>query len=316
MTAAVSSVPWTPKLVEDLLFRQFCKGEDVSSLLPVIPPAATPFAAANSVNGQSASAVPFLELDDALRALIRFSQNGPSVAGGTGGAPLSQRTAMNAPGTPGKGPTTGSAVGSVLLGGAANTGAATTTTPRTPISKPPLGTAKVNTAAAAPVAVLPAPSPGAASGAVKREPLGAVKATSPSVMTAAASSSDASRKRTRERLEWPATVPYDSALVSKSRSAVQHLTERRIAAQDGVDPDAIFRQPVEEFPIGPIFSKNHPDAVQELLTRTRGLSGDWRQDTFSLAEETLYKQSLGFTVVGPSQCQPTNMVGGCLVSSS
>lgn len=102
------------------------------------------------------------------------------------------------------------------------------------------------------------------------------------------------------RVEWPSDIPTNTSLKSKSRSQVAHLTAMRVAAQQCFDPDLIFQQPPGELPLHIIFA-DFPKALKS-LSAIRGSSGDWRDDCFTLEEETAYKKDSGVTHYGPSQC--------------
>jgi hypothetical protein len=100
---------------------------------------------------------------------------------------------------------------------------------------------------------------------------------------------------------WPGHVPTDVELKGDSRSKLQPTTQRRVAAQEGFDPDFIFQQPPGELPMSVIFAK-HP-AVVAKFRQPRGLTGDWANDTFTVQEEEQYKKELRFQRWGPSQAR-------------
>jgi hypothetical protein len=236
---------WSAPRVEELLFRQFMKNDDVSQDVPALP--------AKPAHGLYANP------NDSVAALIKFAQTTPAA----GAMNLSQKQNL-AGGTPMKPPMTPTA---------------STPTPRTP---KPLNASKANAVAGGP-----------------KTPT--AKRDRDDVMAApkTPSSKQAAAGAKRERIEWPAGVPKDSALKSNSRSAVQHLTERRIREQEGIDPDLIFAQEKGDFPLMKVFTA-HPKALKK-IHQVRGLSGDWSTDTFSVAEEAAYKASMHFTVTGASQ---------------
>jgi hypothetical protein len=92
----------------------------------------------------------------------------------------------------------------------------------------------------------------------------------------------------------------DAQGTRESRRLVERMTERRVAAQAHIDMDVFFRQDTRDMPLGQIF-RNHREALAA-VAHSRGLSGDWRTDTFTPEEELQYKTQ--FTVVGPSQVPP------------
>lgn len=230
---------WTPQLVEDLLFRQFMKGEDVSSMLPP-----TPHRVDQTV-----------VFDDTIKAVFKYTQTAPVQSNG----PLQQK--VNA-GTPHKG------------------ASMQPPTPRTP-----LGAKKQQTAGGQ----SKTPKADDKTRATDREEMPMPSA----------------KKNRRERAPWPAHAPLDSQLKSQSRSAVQPLTEKRVRAQETVDPDLIFQQNEGDFPLQTIFAA-YPDALRK-IRGMRGLSGDWRTDTFTAAEEAAYKKDMGFALQGPSQAAPAGL---------
>lgn len=121
----------------------------------------------------------------------------------------------------------------------------------------------------------------------------------PSVQKATANSPPPAKAK-RQRVEWPADVPTNQLLKSNSRSKVAHLTAKRVAAQQGVDPDLIFTQNRGDLPLNVIFA-SYPKALKS-VSAVRNASGDWRTDTFTVEEEVAYKRDLGYVHCGPSQC--------------
>lgn len=249
---------WTASRVEDLLFRQFMKNEDVTEQLPPAP---------GKLGAQASGA-------DSVSALLKFVQTTPasnalnqSAAGGklnqSGATPV--KSGLPTPKTP-----------TVLNKFKAN---AVAGGPKTPTAK--RDRADEEGAAAART---PPPGPKTPGAAQAKKPAAAGK---------------------REKIEWPMGVPRDDKLRSNSRSAVQHLTERRIRAQQGIDPDLIFQQDGSDFPLMKIFTA-HPKALKK-IHQVRGLSGDWQTDTFSAQEEDAYKADMKFEFVGPSQAMPRGL---------
>ena len=275
---------WSPQLVENLLFRQYMKGEDVSGS---IPPTPQPTEISDFMAQYEASA----------KMMLAFVKHVP----GSALAPTSSNVIAAASSKPiGSQPAQRAA-------GAANT-APSTPVPKTPVNKQQGGSnvdvksmqaaALVNAvnavaaAAAGANGALPPRTPKAKSDspAPKRErPNGEVSA-----------NSTPKNKAKKTRVEWPLTVPTNAQLKADKRSAVAHLTTARVKAQDGVDPDLLFAQPLGEFPLQSVFFK-YPEAMKSIAA-ARGLSGDWRNDTFTIEEEDLYKREMVFAHRGPSQC--------------
>lgn len=232
----MESAVWTPDLVEDLLFRQFIKDEDISRLLPP---------------GPSASNENYLErYDQTTRVLFSYVRNGPvtALASQNPNCPVGKLH----PATPIKG-----------------------FMAKTPATKP------VAPEYARPYTRTPTPS--------SRAPSVQKNVTSP-----------LAQRAKRVKVEWPADTPTNTMLKSNSRSKVAHLTARRVAAQQSVDPDLIFLQNSGELPLQAIFS-HFPKALKSVAA-ARNASGDWRNDTFTAEEEHAYKRDLGFVHVGPTQC--------------
>ncbi|KAL7696592.1 chromosomal passenger protein [Lotmaria passim] len=124
----------------------------------------------------------------------------------------------------------------------------------------------------------------------------------PSAMSPPKSGADSPQayRLKRQRVEWPLSVPTNQMLKSNSRSKVAHLTAKRVAAQQGVDPDLIFMQNSGDLPLDAIFAP-FPKALRSVAA-VRNASGDWRADAFTVEEEDAYKNDLGYTTRGPSQC--------------
>ncbi|AAZ12040.1 chromosomal passenger protein [Trypanosoma equiperdum] len=252
------SNPWNAKLVEELLFRQYEKGEDVSMLLP--PPPAL------SVDQY------LKEYEQSTKVLFAYVRNGPANA-------LTPQN-INNPRMYGGTPTKGSS----SMQRTGNQGGATCATTSS--------SSACGVDSKAQMQRHPRGLDGSQSAAPSL-PLTAGDA-------AAGQGSMAPPEHIRKRIEWPATVPTNSALKSNSRSRVANLTTKRVAAQERVDPDLIFMQNPEELPLHTIFAK-YPKAV-ESIAALRGGSGDWREDTFTEEEEILYKRELRYSHMGPSQC--------------
>lgn len=292
---------WTPQLVEDLVARQFIHNQDVSALRPPAP------LGARNVNvqqgaatkGHNASIVPF---SDATKQYMKFfnQQNVPPVVGS--GSPA---------------PTT------------------TTSTPQPqPLTSPSAAKAALNTASPRfqqqPQVYNNPPSSRSLSPQTK--PLGETNPPqhqqqqmfpSNNAMSAMMLQQQAPQrpdcvsacKNISANIQFPAHIPKNSDLMTKpdpndpkkSLCPSSQLTIQRILAQQRVDPDLIFAQPPKEFPLKEIFAA-HPSAL-ETIEKSRGESGDWRSDTFSRAEEAMYKREMGYDVIGPYQAY-TNNFGG------
>lgn len=255
------SLRWSPKLVDDLLFRQFCKNEDITASMPPVPEMQAP-----------------IELDDTLRSLVRFVQTGPVAITNNANMQLGGKLQTATPAKMAPPPLV-----------------APSSTPRTPNAKPPLSANRnANILNGAPTATQTGPA------TKPKEP----SPTTAPVARPAPLVGDVSKKRRREKIEWPQSVPVDAALKSKSRTAVEHLTEARCAAQSCVDPDLFFAQPPGEFPVMQVFGR-FPE-IKKMVSEIRTLSGDWLKDTFSAEEEREYKAAMGLTVIGPSQVFPVS----------
>jgi len=241
---------WSPQVVDQLLFAQFVKGEDVE--LP--PPVANP--------------PPPIMLSDSLRALNRYV-NAPSAAKGG-----------NAPGTPSR--------------------ANAPTTPRSPmggVRRNAPGGPRTPTAANKGPRPLPVANPtGDENSPTHSSAVGGVRGRANDMPAPAKKG-----PRSERRVPWPAHVPTDQQLVGKSRSQLQPTTVKRLMAQEHVDPDWIFAQRSDDFPITKIFGDT-PEALK-LARAMRDASGDWRADTFTEAEEMAYKDSMGFAPGAPSQAK-------------
>lgn len=245
---------WSSQLVEELLFRQYIKGEDVSMLIPP-PPALL--------------ADTFVEkYDQSTKMLFSYVRNGPTAALASQNVNTVSR--LNGA-TPVK--------GQQSFSSAPNASQSTTVT-------------------AADLKSQACYSPaGKEAAATTAEPhvLAALSNTS----TQRGNFSPSIQVR-RTKVEWPLSVPTNASLKSSSRSKVAHLTTKRVAAQENVDPDLIFAQNNGGLPLHIIFA-NYPKAL-ECLSSVRSASGDWRNDTFTAEEEAQYKEELGFVHLGPSQC--------------
>ncbi|KEG15477.1 putative chromosomal passenger protein [Trypanosoma grayi] len=247
------SAAWSSQLVEELLFRQYIKGEDVSMLLPPPP---------------TLSVDLYMEkYDQCTKMLSSYVRNGPNAA-------LTSQNVNTASklygATPVKGQNSFSRTANqpqTAVLAAADT--------RAQVCRTPNGKDMSSAAVDSPIPV--APNTAARQGSVS--PFAQLR---------------------KNRTEWPSSVPTNASLKSTSRSKVAHLTAKRVAAQECVDPDLIFAQNPEELPLHAIFAK-YPKAL-ESLAAVRGGSGDWRNDTFTVEEENQYKRELGFVHVGPSQC--------------
>ncbi|KAG5496813.1 hypothetical protein JIQ42_03647 [Leishmania sp. Namibia] len=238
----MEAVAWTPDVVEDLLFRQFIKDEDISRLLPPTP---------------QVSSENFLEkYDQATKILFSYVRNGPVSA-------LASQNVNTASG--------GKYGGATPVKGFVG---------RTPAAKP----APPESSRSFARTVTPAPAPSNRAPSVQKGNI-----SSPQVA-----------KTKRQRVEWPADVPTNQLLKSNSRSKVAHLTAKRVAAQQSVDPDLIFAQNCGDLPLNVIFAP-YPKALKS-VSAVRNASGDWRTDTFTAEEEASYKNDLGYVHCGPSQC--------------
>lgn len=241
----MAAVAWTPDVVEDLLFRQFIKDEDVSALLPPTP---------------QVSSENFLEkYDQATKILFSYVRNGPVSA-------LASRNVNTAAGKYG---------GATPMKGFVG---------RTPATKPVPPAAEASRSFARTATPTPAPTPSSRAPSAQKGP----------------GSPPPAAKPKRPRVEWPADVPTNQMLKSNSRSKVAHLTAKRVAAQQGVDPDLIFTQNGGDLPLHAIFAP-YPKALKS-VSAVRNASGDWRADAFTVEEESAYKGDLGYVHCGPSQC--------------
>lgn len=287
---------WTPQLVQELLYRQFVNHEDVSSILPPQPKAP------NAAEFTS-------QLDDTLSSMYKFCNQGPvmqqvSSRQAFGGASSANNNVSSTAVTPNGKPhvtnTVNPAKGGLV---AQNTSAANTSnnkTPRTPKDNSLQRIkAQMTNNSGFPQAQQP---PGDHNNDKENSYY--------SGHSRPATPNHINKKRSRQEFQWPAGLPTDDQLKppppptdgSKQpsvRSMLQPLVEQRIRAQDGVDPDFIFRQTPGEFPIMDIF-KAYPSALRKINT-VRGLSGDWRNDTFTVEDERRYKQAMRFNRIGPSQ---------------
>ena len=107
--------------------------------------------------------------------------------------------------------------------------------------------------------------------------------------------------RAERRVPWPQHIPVNDQLKGTSRSTLQPLTAARLRAQEHIDPDFLFVQPLDDLPIKQMFAA-FPEA-SKYATENRGISGDWRTDAFTEAEEAAYKESMGFTPGAPNQAR-------------
>jgi hypothetical protein len=107
------------------------------------------------------------------------------------------------------------------------------------------------------------------------------------------------RECNRVQHSIPSNIPSNAALSTGKRRPHDDLIRARIEAQDTIDPDLIFAQPRDDFPLEHIFS-GYPK-VLEKLAQNRGMSGDWNVDTFTQEEENKYKVDMGYTALGLSQ---------------
>ncbi|KPA83496.1 chromosomal passenger protein putative (CPC1) [Leptomonas pyrrhocoris] len=248
----MDTATWTPKTVEDLLFRQYIQEEDVTRQLPPPP----------KVSNEN-----FLEkYDQATRILFSYVRNGP----------VSALASQNVNTAAGK------------YGGATPMKAFVGRTPATKPVPPEPSKAFSRTATPTPTPPTPPPQPS--------QPTSTASAAPPK---GTMESPQAYRVK-RQRVEWPLNVPTNQMLKSNSRSKVAHLTAKRVAAQQGVDPDLIFMQNSGDLPLHTIFAP-FPKALRSVAA-VRNASGDWRADAFTVEEEDAYKSDLGYTTFGPSQC--------------
>ncbi|EAN97126.1 putative chromosomal passenger protein [Trypanosoma cruzi] len=244
---------WSPQLVEELLFRQYIKGEDVSMLLPPPPALAVD---------------QYMEkYEQSTKMMSSYVRNGLT-------ATLTSQNVNTASRIYGATPVKGHASFS-RAANAPLTATDSSVDPRAQLKCTP-------SAKELPSSVLDSPVPAAANAAARQ-----------------ANASPSAYVR-RNRVEWPSSVPSNASLKSSSRSKVAHLTAKRVAAQETVDPDLVFAQNPGELPLHAIFA-SFPKALDSLAA-IRGASGDWRNDTFNTEEESQYKRDLGFVHLGPSQC--------------
>jgi hypothetical protein len=252
----MSTAAWTPKTVEDLLFRQYIQDEDVTRVLPPPP---------------KVSSENFLDkYDQATKILFSYVRNGPVSA-------LASQNVNTAAG---------------------KYGGATPVKPfvgRTPATKPvPPEPSKAFSRTVTPTPTPPTPPPQPQ--AQPPQP----SSVSPSAPPQSSADLPQAYRVKRPRVEWPLNVPTNQMLKSNSRSKVAHLTAKRVAAQQGVDPDLIFMQNSGDLPLNAIFAP-FPKALRSVAA-VRNASGDWRADAFTAEEESAYKSDLGYTTCGPSQC--------------
>ena len=235
---------WTAQIVEDLLFRQFVKKEDITTLCPPTP-------SALSTHKTSA----FRDFDEATKILNRYLNTGPKA--------LISATSTHK-------------INSITTPSACSADTQLTPTTRGPAK----------------------PQPRTPKGKENQSELSrAGPGQVPKKLPDSPSPTPKGKKRRMER--WAQGVPHNSALLSKKHSAVAIPSRVRIQAQDGVDPDLFFEQPRGEFPLLAIFAQ-HPDILKR-ITVSRGITGDWRSDTFTSEEEVMYKEEVGLVHIGPSQ---------------
>lgn len=310
---------WSPALVEELLFREFIKEENISAHLPPAP----------KVNDEN-----YLEqYDQATRILFSYVRNGPvtALSSQNVNTTLSSRFLNQHNPASNKGNALGTTSISVSAATPSKGLANRTPQPRTevkveaPLEPPtPAATAvatSLNTTnhASASTTVVTHTTAALATAApnLTRQhtrtptPLSSQtqqqqsRSTSALKSTAVASTSESTATRSKcTNIEWPSEVPTNAALKSNSRSKVAHLTARRVAAQENIDPDLIFAQNNEELPLHTIFA-SFPQALSS-ISAVRKASGDWRSDSFTQEEEQLYKKEMHFTHMGKSQCQYGN----------
>ena len=291
---AASYDRWTPQTVQELIFRQFVNHEDVSTLLPPQPTMPNP-------------ADFTCHLDDTLSAMYKFCQQGPIVQqlssrhafGGVSNNASSTAVTPN-----GKGQISNN-VNSTKGGlSAQNASVANVTTSNARTPRTPKDSNLQRSKAMVSNVVLPSQQNQPLNDQCDKENAYYSGHSRP------ATPDHINKKRARQEIHWPVDVPNDDQLKpppaptdgSKQpsvRSMLQPLVEQRIKAQDGVDPDFIFRQTPGEFPIMDIF-KAYPAALRKINT-VRGLSGDWRNDTFTVDDERRYKQAMRYHRTGPSQ---------------
>ena len=256
---------WSPSVVEDLIVRQFLKGEDVTNMIPL------------SIQDSNRNRLP--EFDPSIRALQKYCEAGPSVP--TNNSVNTNNNNNNNNNTN-------------QFGGSSRS--------QTPMkNRPPLAGQSQQQQQQqqqnknGPSSNSRSPTPGRNNNNNNQQQQNNNNNNS------SPPSSPVSDPYKRRRVEWPSSVPTDNQLKGNSRTQLQPYTERRIQAQAQVDPDLIFSQDTSiEFPLTTIFAR-HPAALK-LISQTRGLSGDWRKDTFSSDEELQYKKDMQFDPIGPSQC--------------
>lgn len=266
MSALDTSQQWTPRGVEELLYRRYIKNEDVSAQV----------LSAASKSKKAVSLASCETYDRSVKMLFHYVQNGPVAALGS----------LN-----------------VNTGGAS--GAAQKSTPLcSPSPCGVLATKSVKTNSPAAHSVVSSATVAGSAG-LSRPPMSAPAASGGPAVSRRASPSTGkhgSVSRTpvkRIRVEWPPDVPTNAMLYSNSRSQVQHHTAQRLAAQDGVDPDLIFQQNTGDLPLAAIFAA-YP-AAQKLIQESRSGSGDWQEDIFTPEEEALYKMECGYRIAPNAQ---------------
>ena len=119
-----------------------------------------------------------------------------------------------------------------------------------------------------------------------------------------------SQECSRVHVNFPSNIPTNATLSTAKRRPHDDLVRARIQAQDSIDPDLIFAQPREDFPLDHIF--RHYPKVLSALAQSRGMSGDWVTDTFTDEEEAKYKEDMGYTSVGLSQSSSSFLFHGMM----
>ena len=282
---------WTPELVEDFLFRKFDKdGSDTEVAYPPMP----------EFNPNSFDV---LEIPDCAKHLFKFIETGPAPAAL---ASKNTNTATAAPGTPMKGHSSF----------APKTPNAAAKKPLYPLPKTPKEKEKSKAPSEAPSQSqkqkvndsrdTSMSQMSAASEANRKRHRDPTVSPTPSAKSTGSNADASAKKKQRPEgaiprldFKWPAHVPTNAELKGESRSKLVPWTLKRIRAQDTVDPDLIFAQPEGDLPLSQIFAR-FPAAVAR-CRQARGLSGDWRDDTFTREEERQYKEELGLKHLGPSQ---------------
>lgn len=275
----MSAAPqWTPQLVENLLVREFIKGERIDADLPPAP------AAPSAAHGF------YVDSSDSMRFLSKYVRLGPSaVTAVQPSQSQNQFGSASKPSTPHKTNHHGAFA------------------PSSQQNQNPSRTPKANAAGAAPAA---APAGALPPRTPKAKEMPPPTTPNPNTPTNAArtgahigppgSNVDALARK-KPRFEWPRNIPTNAMLRTDKPKDVRAQRELRIVAQAGVDFDLVFRQQPGAMPMEQIFQA-FPKAVAKLKAE-RGFSGDWRNDTFTAEEESQYKRDIGIIprFAGPSQ---------------